>query len=349
MIKQSLVSPPTLSRVFTSEDRARCISDGGLLGIALRLPCKCNLKCRYCYSTKTSDGISIESILSFCSQARALGARTCSIVGDGEPLFFPQLTELISRLRLMTMDVILYSNLTGLSESTIDFLIDHEVTLVFKQNSLDEEKQDWLCGVKGTHKKIHYWLNVLIKKGYGSRLKNRLSVHTIACRQNLDEIPEMWRRWRGDGILPQVQQISFFHPEDEYLTLAISPREVGELFEELRKIDNTFGYDWIPMPPIAPYGCSVHYTSCALRTNGDISICGYTDKIIGNVLEQPLDKIISSDEVKKMRGRTPPTTSKCFSCALRVRHGCYGCIADNVCRGKSYFDEYDQCWLGLAE
>jgi hypothetical protein len=155
----------------------------------------------------------------------------------------------------MTIDVILYSNLVGLSESTIDFLIDHEVTLVFKQNTLDEEKQDWLCGVKGTHKKIHYWseepcakstgrqkqryipcgkttgsstlLNVLIKKGYVFRLKNRLSVHTIACRQNLGEIPETWRKWRDDGILPQVQQISFFHPEEEYLTLATSPREGG--------------------------------------------------------------------------------------------------------------------------
>ena|GEM_PF-4710176 len=343
--KQSLISPPTLSRVFTSEDSARCIRDGGLLGIALRLPCQCNLKCRYCYSSKTSDGIGLESIMSFCSQAKALGGRTCSIVGDGEPLLFPQLNDLISGLRLMAMDVILYSNLIGLSESTIDFLIDHEVTLVFKQNSLDEEKQDWLCGVKGTYKKIAYWIDILKKKGYVSRLKDRLSVHTIACRQNLDEIPEMWRQWRSEGVLPQVQQISFFHPEEEYRTLAVSPAEVGELFEQLRKVDNTFGYDWIPRPPIAPYGCSVHYTSCGLRPNGDISVCSYTDKIIGNMLEQPLGEIISSAEVRKMRGRTPTSASKCFSCALHVRHGCYGCIADTVCRGNSYFDEYDQCWL----
>ena len=338
-------SPPTLSRVFTTEDRARCILDGGLLGIALRLPCQCNLKCRYCYSSKTSEGISIDSILSFCSQAKALGARTCSIVGDGDPLLFPQLKELISILRLMTVDVILYSNLIGLSVSTIDFLIDHEVTLVFKQNSLDEEKQDWLCGVKGTYKRMQSWVNILMKKGYVSRLKNRLSVHTIACRQNRDEIPEMWRKWRSEGILPQVQQLSFFHPEKEYRTLAISPAEVGELFEKLREVDNIFGYDWIPRPPIAPYGCSVHYTSCALRPNGDISICGYTDKIIGNILEQPLAEIISSAEVKKMRGRAPLATSKCFSCAQYVKYGCYGCIADNVGRGKSYFAEYDQCWL----
>ena len=174
MIKQSLVSPPTLSRVFTSEDRARCIRDGRLLGVALRLPCQCNLKCRYCYSTKTSDGIGIESILSFCSQAKALGARTCSIVGDGEPLLFPQLNELISSLRLMTIDVILYSNLVGLSESTIDFLIDHEVTLVFKQNTLDEEKQDWLCGVKGTHKKIHYWSEEPCAKSTGRQKQRSL-------------------------------------------------------------------------------------------------------------------------------------------------------------------------------
>ncbi|MBF0506000.1 MAG: radical SAM protein [Nitrospirae bacterium] len=345
MKKEFLIGPPTLSRVFTSEDRSRCIRDGGLLGVALRLPCQCNLKCRYCYSSKTSAGISIESILSFCSQARDLGARTCSIVGDGEPLLFPQLNELISSLRLMKMDVILYSNLIGLSESTIDFLIDHEITLVFKQNSLDEEKQDWLCGVKGTYKKMNHWINMLMKKGYGSTLKDRLSVHTIVCRQNLDEIPAMWKKWRSDGVLPQVQQLSYFRPEEEYLALAVPPGDVGELFDELRKVDNTFGYDWTPRPPIAPYGCSVHFTSCALRTNGDVSICGYTDKIIGNVLEQPLSEIIGSAEVKKMRGRTPPATSKCFSCALHAKHGCYGCIADTVCRGKSYFDEYDQCWL----
>ncbi len=345
MKNRSLISPPTLSRVFTSEDRASCIREGGLLGIALRVPCRCNLKCRYCYSSKTADGIGIEQILSFCSQARALGARTCSIVGEGEPLLFRQLKELISSLRLMTMDVILYSNLIGLSESTIDFLMDHEVTLVFKQNSLDEERQDWLCGVKGTYKKIQDQIDVLLKKGYASRLKNRLSVHTVACRQNLDEIPEMWRRWRVGGILPQVQQLSFFRPEEEYRTLAISPAEAGELFEKLRQVDNTFGYDWIPRPPIAPYGCSVHYTSCALRPNGDISICGYTNKILGNVLEQPLDEIINSAEVKKMRERTPAAGSKCFSCTHRLRYGCYGCIADTVCRGKGYFDEYDQCWL----
>lgn len=343
--KPFYAGPPALSRVFTEEDRARCICNGALLGIALRLPCPCNLKCRYCYSTKTSDGIGIETILSFCSQAKALGARTCSIVGDGEPLFYPQLKEAISSLRLMAMDVILYSNLTALSEPFIDFLIDHEVTLVFKQNSLKEETQDWLCGVKGTHKKMNHWLGILIKKGYASRLKDRLSVHTITCRQNRDEIPEMWRQWRNDGILPQVQQLSFFHPEEEYRALAIPPADVGELFEELRKVDNTFGYDWVPRPPIAPYGCSVHYTSCALRPNGDISICGYTDKIIGNVIEQPLTEIISSTEVKKMRGQVRLAGSKCFSCAFHVKYGCYGCIADTVCRGKSYFDGYDECWL----
>jgi len=339
-----------MKRVYTQEDIKEVQENNSLLGVAIRLPCICNFSCSYCNAKVDNSMLNYEKILSFINQAIELGIKSVSFVGEGEPLLYKGMYEgkeitlydIIEYLSERKVQSIIYTNNSLISKEVAQKLLNYDVVLVAKQNSLRKEVQEKITG-KGTYDLLLKGFNNMIEAGFN--LKNRMSVHTVVCKDNIDEIPTMWRQWRQLNIMPQVQIMSTPTIKEKEESLQVEKEQVKELFYKLLEIDQTeFGLDWIPRPPIAPYGCNVFYTSCGLRPNGDISICAYSDNVIGNILNESLKDILNKEYVKAMRVINEKLTGKCSECDLNRKLKCYGCRTHQICLNGDVFSSYDFCW-----
>ncbi|MCX5795443.1 MAG: SPASM domain-containing protein [Elusimicrobia bacterium] len=349
-----LQPPPTLLRVFSEADIRRARRAGALMGVSLRLPCPCNFSCVYCYSNREELSLYHGEIISFLETAIALGIRSVSIVGEGEPLLYERPVSRGARTRAGLMDLvdfldrrgiqsIIYTNASLMDRRTAEALYDKNTVIVAKQNSLDPRVQEGLTG-RGTHALIQRGLERLKAAGFcRSDSPSRLSLHTVVVKSNLKEIPGLWRLWRQENILPQVQILVPTCRRAE--ELQVSPGQIRLLFTELSRIDREeFGFGWEPRPPIVPYGCGTVHASCGLRPNGDVSICAYTDIILGNIRKESLPQILAKDATRRLRAIGRNIKGFCRGCRLHRELGCYGCRSHEVASSGDVFASYGFCW-----
>jgi MoaA/NifB/PqqE/SkfB family radical SAM enzyme len=301
-----------LSKIVTKKDIQKARKNNILISLALRLPCNCNLHCGFCYGKIPAKGILLDfnEIKKILDQASKFKARTVEIVGEGEPLLYPQFIELISYINHLGMVPTLYSNCTLITQDIARFLFENNTTVIGKQNTLSPKKQDNICGIKGAYQKITNGLNNLIEAGFNDTNPSRLGIHTVVLKENISDIPKLWIQWRKKRILPQVQALVYPSKTqarqyfEYYKKYATTPAETRHLFEKLSKIDREkFKIIWDPKfsYPIAPDGCRVIYGTIGITQVGDVQICSYTEKPLGNIKEKSLKDILQSDEVKKIR------------------------------------------------
>jgi radical SAM protein with 4Fe4S-binding SPASM domain len=221
-------------------------------------------------------------------------------------------------------------------------LLSMHVQLVVKMNSLSNEVQDRLAGVAGAGAKIKQTLSMLQEVGYNQ--KNLLGIESIICKQNYDEIPEMWRWARDRNIIPYFEMITFQGRAKGY-DLNVSIDDLQDLFNRLLAIDEEhYGYTWNPHPPIAGLSCQRHLYNVVITSNGYVYPCVGVNIRLGNIRHQNLGEIIANSPIlKSLRNLKENIHGSCKSCKLNVE--CYGC------RGMAYhltgdcFASDPLCWF----
>lgn len=334
-----------LIKVVTKKDISEIRDKEQLISIAIRLPCNCNLDCTYCYGKIKSKGkiINFNDIKNVLKQASELNARTVEIVGEGEALLYPNFRKLIEYIDVLDMIPTLYSNCILINKEMAKFLFNHNTTVIGKQNSLSPNKQDKICNVKGSFENIMNGINNLIEAGFTEKKPSRLAIHTVILKENLSEIPEMWRQWRHKNILPQVQVLVYPSKNqgpqyfEYYRNHSPTPEETRKLFESLSRIDKEeFGFNWNPLSayPIAPDGCKVIYGTIGITQEGNIQICSFTEDPIGNIRDISLKDILKSDKVKKIRdtGRILDYPNQGYGC----RANTYNITCDRFAKDPFY-------------
>jgi len=332
---------------FSPEEIAETRARKGLLSMELELSRECNLRCVYCYASsgkKLHNELTREEIAGALDQAIELGARRIIVIGGGEPLLYPGVMDIMRGLRERGIVVDLFTNGTLLTPAVARELFQMGVSPVVKLNSRREEVQDALAAVPGTFRAIQEGLRNLMDAGYPSEAAP-LGVETIICRQNIDELPEMWIWARERNIVPYFEMITFQGRAKRQLDLNVSSEELRRVFFELSRIDRErFGFVWEPHPPIAALSCNRHEYSCTLNAQGYIQPCVGVDMFIGNIRHAPLAEILATAPVMEtMRGLRGHIKGACRSCEQSQE--CYGC------RGLAYhvtgdFLEADPlCWL----
>lgn len=311
-----LSDPPAVGRTLRSSEIQRLINRNEFHSISLRLPCSCNLRCPYCYSkarkpnrARDSRSLKYNELLGILDNAFDLGVITVSIVGEGEPLLYKEgnndIFSLLTHLRDSGKRSVLFTNATLVGEIEAQRLYDLGVTVIAKQNSLNDRIQNELIGKKQAQK-MQEGLGYLIKVGFTR--ESRLAVHTIICKQNYQEIPKLWRLWRQQDIIPYVQVAvppADRREREQFLKdYWVPPNAVKKLFSCLLRIDEEeFDYTWDVdnTYPIAAMGCTVVLTGFAITTEGNVQLCAYTEVPMGNVKERPLKAILEQSDVLKIR------------------------------------------------
>ena len=179
-----------------------------MLSLDIELTKLCNLRCLYCYAApgeKQKNELSFEELKRTIDEARELGLQTLTLTG-GEPLLDKKYFAIAAYAHECGLSVLLFTNGTLITKKVAQKLLELEVSPCVKLDALSSATQDKLAGVKGALEKIKAGINNLISVGYTTG-DLALSVNATVCRENIEEIPELWVWARELHIVPSLTRL----------------------------------------------------------------------------------------------------------------------------------------------
>lgn len=301
----------------------------------------CNLSCKHCYtSSSPTKKIQLEY-----NQAKDIidkmydeGIYSVGI-GGGEPLLIPYLVDLIKYITKKNMNV---------SISTNALMMDIEYAkrlknagLKIMQISVDglKENHEFLRGI-GTYDRVLEKIKIVKEIGIGLR------VGSVINSKNYKQIDYFIDTMKNNG----VEVINFFrympiNKTGDYLALSseqlkvVSLNLVNHYYNNVYETDEINKKFYITFEPISFFSflydehflkftkCTAGQAKFNLASNGDVSVCNYIEKKVGNIKESKTIELWN-----KIRSEVESILSipkECITC--RYSKQCKG-----GCKGFSY-------------
>jgi len=336
---------------FSKEQIEECIKNKSILRVSLALSKKCNLKCPFCYANEcypipemNNQEFSFDEIKDVIIQAKKNGAKTITLVG-GEPLIHPKIREIVFYINSHKIIPLIFTNGTMINEDLAKFLYDNNCSIIVKMNSLDNpDIQNQMVGnVTGTFEKIKNAISILLNLGFNKTKPTRLAIETVISKDNLSEIPKIFRFARKNNIYPYIELITPSGRGKEYPNI-LSQKEAKEMFYKLLEIDQKeFGYSWIPRPPQVATNCKYYFTAVYINSNGKVQPCPTVNIELGNLRREKLSEILNKPNTMKIRDVRKNITGKCKDCSHHL--DCYGCRGAAFNSTGNVFSEDPICWM----
>jgi len=338
------IQSPGLALVFSDDEIAEARRSGKLLSLDIELTHRCNLRCVYCYGEfgeKCRHELSQDEIIRVIDEAISLGLRTLTLTG-GEPLLDKRYFNIAEYAVEHGVSVLLFTNGTLLTEQVSARLMELRVSPCVKLDSLTETVQDSLADCPGTLKKIHQGIRNLIDVGFTTEYPV-LSVNSVVCRNNIDEIPYMWQWARNQDIKPSLTRLQPMGRARNRRDIVVSAEELHDLFVTLSAIDAEWDIIWEPNTPWAMNkACRRHYIGAFLDAEGNVQPCSGVPIKAGNVRESSLKHILASEIFTIARNIDEHLTGACRDCPQR--HICYGCRSIALFQAGSFTAADPLCW-----
>lgn len=290
---------------FSEEDFG---SNNFLLELRIHVAEECNLECVYCLSNapfvsaerkNKKTKLSLNEIKNNIKQAKELGIKVVSITGSGEPLLYKNLKELIEFIKSLDLGVVLFTNGLLLTKELAEWLNKKDVNLMVKLNSFNSEINDKLVGLRGAQKIFLEKIKMLVDMGFANN--KRLALNCIICRENYNEIPELFIFCRKNGIIPWIETVTITGRAKKDMKL---PKEsVENLYKRLSEIDKQeFGYEWQPDSPIVGADRRRYKFVAQIDIYGNVyhTDANITDEV-GNIRNKRLSELITSDKFIQLR------------------------------------------------
>ncbi len=312
---------------------------------------RCNFGCRHCYSrADTSEELGLADLNALIDKMSA--AKVFSInFGGGEPLLRKDIFELAEAAAKKGLVVSMNSN---------GFLIDGDTAKRLKYSgfkkvgiSLDSPKpevHDDFRGAKGSHARALAALTALKEAGLET------SISSVICRINIGDVDGLIEQ----AILTGARNLNFhnfkcaglgFANRDE---LDLTPEEWRGFYVQALELKQRVRDIHISLedPIIALLGhrngdSLVKGSVCGklslnIKSNGDVTPCGFIPMVIGNLLRDELMDIWNDSPVlAKMRNKTPK--GKCTSC--KSYEDCLGgCTARAIALTGDMNNPDPHCW-----
>ena len=330
---------------FTEKEIREAAAADRLLSMEIEFSRVCNFRCSYCYvadKSECADELSRLEIKDVILQAKALGARKIIILG-GEPSIYPHLVEMLCFLSAEGLEIEMFTNGTGIDDDLAEVLARERVRVVLKMNSRDAELQDRLAGKKGAFQIISNALATLQRAGYPSE-GLFLAISTVICKQNIDELPAMWKWLRQERIEPYFEVITPQANAIENSWLTVDSAELKALFTRLSAIDQQqFDRHWEPQPPLVGNKCMRHQVSCVVTATGDVMPCVGVTIALDNIRNAPLADILKNSEVvNNLKNYREMIKGECRNCEKADE--CYGCRGAAYQLTGDYLASDPTCW-----
>ena len=331
---------------FEEKEIKKRLRENLILSMEIEFSSRCNLACIYCYAGKDlfrKNELELDEMLDVISQGKALGVRKIIYVGAGEPLLDAKLCRVIEYTHKLGLEHILFTNATLIDSKLAHFFYDHKLAVVVKYTSQKTEVHDFLSGTPGAHRSMKRGLEFLFEAGYPDK-EHILGIEAVICKQNVDEIPSIWKWARDKNILPYIEYLTRTGLAKDRDDMFLTNKEAKKVFEELSRIDaEKYGHFWKPHPPIAGFSCKRHLYSCTINSQGFVLPCVGIDIRMGNVREEKLANILNNSKVRKKLVKIKETIKgPCKTCSLKS--DCYGCRGTAYSLTGDYLASDPTCW-----
>ncbi|MFH1999750.1 MAG: radical SAM protein [Planctomycetota bacterium] len=310
---------------------------------------RCNQSCSFCYNSWKGDGAPTKEQLD-TRQALSLLDKVmdetggCDItLSGGEPLMREDLFLLIDRIKKRGMKVILVSNGTLLTKETVGRCIAHGVdTFQLTLMSHKPRLHNRLAGIDGFEKVIDAVIEIRNQKGKVYTFFPALSdnIHTLKGAVELNVLL---------GVSDMA--VGRFTPGGSGLSgwerLMPSPDALTTALDEADETAGRYAINLSISTPILPclvdprkykrvrFGfCGVGNQERALfgiDPMGNLKACSHSPRILGNLLEEPLHRLIEHPFIHEMISTIPEFCKGCADLAI-CRGGCRS--SAKVCYGS---------------
>jgi GTP 3',8-cyclase len=324
-------------KVFHHADRIHELQSAGdtrPVHMTIGLTNYCNHKCSWCYINWNQagraagrSGAAVETmrkainaddrLIEAIGEARALGLKAVTIVGDGEPTLHKHFVEYLGRLAAMGLQIGIFTNFSMTSEETLEALAEH---CFFVRGSIDAANEE-------VHRKSHgsddFDLVISNLKRLlmlrGNRPKPTVGVQFVTNQWNFWQLPDAARFYRDLGadyltIKPAYKNdLNPAHPENEvnlndafHLMREAQSHATDRFkvfakypqFKEVvgQKTNDARYYKKCIATPLSPY----------LDEDGNVEMCGNLKGrgfTMGNIYESSFGEIWSSDSRKDCLSR----------------------------------------------
>lgn len=330
---------------FSESEINETVERKGLLSIEVELSLRCNFRCPYCYvpdKKALENEMSLEEIKDVIDQAAELGAKKIVLLG-GEPMLYPYLFEVIEYIRSLELEIEMFTNGFGITSGVAEQLMEYKVNVVLKMNTFDAQLQDKLAGHKGAYTVIHDAFKNLRAAGYPSR-NPFMAVSTIICKDNIAELPKLWKWLRDQNIQPYFEMITPQGDATENKWLEPEVKDVEQLFDQLQQIDkDEYEIEWDAQPPLVGNKCLRHKFSCLIGSQGDVLPCVGVPLSVGNIRERSLHDILDDSVIiNNLRKHKSHIKGPCGTCE-KAEH-CYGCRGAAYNLTGDYLASDPLCW-----
>lgn len=302
---------------FPEETLKEANSKGKLLTMDLDIPCSCKLDCVYCFAKEDAyyrpqEGdkpLNLNEIKNYLKEAKQLGLQSAKIIGFGEPFeneyfyyFIDFATEQGIHLVVFTSAYTLGEKKFGNLEKAIDFLAEHDVSLMIKLHTLNREKEDSIVRMKGYSELRDRYLRALLNNGrFTKTMPTRLGIENVIASQDIDELVNIYEYFK---IFRNVF-VDIDPPIPVGRTETLRKAEKAGLLPQ----DKLSGLVWniymqnsrynIPFKGVSSFfggvPCSQLPNGLYLILSGKINTCCGGDEEIGNVREQSLTDIFTKN------------------------------------------------------
>ena len=297
--------------------------------IRLQITSRCNLNCQHCFTSsriQSNNGeLNNDKFLSLVDQIVDQRTKALSITG-GEPLLRKDLVLRILE-RLNGHPAVTTLNTSGWFVNMKMAKKLKEAGLQKVQISLDSHEpktHDRFRGMKGSHTRAMRAVVNCVKVGL------KTLIRTTITPFNFDSMPEIL-----DLILTKGSQGLVVKPlipsgrglqMDEPLTNEQHKRAIIDLIDMIR-MDSRVSQEYVRfLSPCLPFlidsDFAVNAEKCEcgerlafITSMGDVQPCGYTHRVLGNILEMPLSSIWTESRFLK-NWQENRISGKCKSCGF---------------------------------
>lgn len=281
--------------------------------LCINMPPVCNYRCEKCFTWvgkhKLENFIGVSKIKEIIAEGKKMGVKTIGILGEGEPLLFPEIKEIITYIHNLDMTSLIATNGSLLNKKMVDFLYNNNASIALSLDTLDEKEYKEFCrgnaDINVVKKNLEYAKKVFAqdifnKNGYKVY---RLAIHMTVTAKNYRNLEKI-KKFCGSDIYFSCEHIAQVGIANENPEVYGGSKNLKEYEKVIKKTREMMDPMVMTKTNSGKDTCCFYFYGFAVGYEGEVMLDTHaleTKGIIGNVKKDTIKNLIKkSKEIKNI-------------------------------------------------
>lgn len=281
--------------------------------LCVNMPPACNYRCEKCFTwaekQELENFIGVSKIKDILNKGKEMGVKTVGILGEGEPLLFPETKEVIAHAHKLDMIPLIATNGSLLTKEMVDFLYTNGVSIALSLDTLDKKEYKEFCrgvaDIDVIKKNLEYARkifaqDIINKNGY--RIY-RLAIHMTVTAKNYKNLKTV-RKFCGDDIYFSCEHIAKVGMANENPETYGGEKNLKEYKKVIKKTRNIMDPMVMTKTSCGKDTCCFYYYGFAVGYEGKVMLDTHaleTKGIVGNIEKDSMESLVKKSKQIKER------------------------------------------------